>query len=258
MKVYFSVLKLFFPLIVLYGIFSCSDSSSPSNVEITSGIKGVVIDTSGKPLENVSVFCLYYTLVIPPDINYHVSLEKVSSIDDFEFNLEQNFPNPFSNSTFLRFSLPNKAFVRLSIFDKIENKRVYQFSDTLSEGYYQKFLDHIVDSLKLRNGPYRYSLNALLDDGTNYSAEKELFIISDKGKPNSKTNAQGQYKFDYKYTFEGDTLVVKHDEDISYTLSLTNTVYLLFKKDGFNPAVVRVTLYPEVLLTHDIVLTEDQ
>ncbi|NIU00779.1 MAG: hypothetical protein GWN01_07570, partial [Nitrosopumilaceae archaeon] len=49
----------------------------------------------------------------------------------------------------------------------------------------------------------------------NYSDTKELFINSDKGRPNVKTDEQGQYEFDYKYTFEGDTLVIKPDENYS-------------------------------------------
>lgn len=258
MKLYSFALTVILLLVVFYFVLSCSDPSSSSIVEIESGIKGVVTDTTGKALENVSVFCLYYTQYIPTNLNKKVSLEKLLKIGDFEFSLEQNFPNPFSNSTFLRFSLPNNALVILDIIDKTENEKVYHFSDSLSEGYYQKFFDNIVDSFHLRNGPYRYSMSAFLDDGTNHSADKELFIISDKGKPNSKTNGQGQYIFHYKYTFQGDTLVIKPDENYSYTIDLSNTVNLLFQKDGYNSTIIKVTLYPNILLAHDIVLTNER
>jgi len=255
---YSSILKCCLLLLVLCCVLSCNDPSSPSFVETKFGIKGVVTDTAGNVLENVNVFCLYYTQHIPSELDSHVSLERVAYASDFEFSLEQNFPNPFSNSTFLRFSLPSRAFVRLNIIDKFENKPVYQFSDTLLEGYYQQFLDNIVDSLQLRNGSYLYRLDALLDDGTSYSDSKELFIISDKGKPNSKTNEQGQYIFEYKYVFKGDTLVIKSDKNSSSIVQLTNIVYLLFKKDGYNSTIIRATLYPDILLAHDIVLTDER
>jgi hypothetical protein len=201
---------------------------------------------------------LYFTHHVAQDIKTHISIEKVSDIGDFEFSLEQNFPNPFSNSTFIRFSLPDRSLIHLNIVNKIENEKVLQYSAKLSKGYYQKYLNNIVDSLQLRNGIYRYSLNALLDNGTNYSDNKELFIISDKGEPNSKTDIHGQYSFDYKYSFAGDTLVIKNDENSSSTMTLTSTVNLLFTKAGYNSTIIRATLYPDTILIHNIVLTKER
>lgn len=253
MKMHLTSLKFLLLFIMLNGIMSCSDVSGPFNDEIKSGIKGVVVDTSGQALENVKVFSLYYTQFIPPDISRHISIKKNSNNNDFKFNLEQNFPNPFSNSTFLRYSLPNKATVNFNIIDK-NNEIVYQSTNTLQAGYFQYFLGNIVDSLQLLNGPYSYNLMALTENGNKYSDSKNLFIISDKGKPNSTTDKQGIYTFDYKQTFEGDSLVVKSNENDSYIINLTNTVYLLFEKKGYYSKTIRVTLLPNLMLIHDVVL----
>lgn len=258
MKIKPSIIKYLFILIFFYFLLSCSDVlCPPDNIEIDSGIKGIVTDTLGQPLENVDVFCLYYFSYLPNEVTQSFSLQKTSKIDSFAFNLAQNFPNPFSNSTFLRFSLPDKSSVDFKIINRISNKTVYKFSKELNGGYFQYYLKNIVDSLNLLNGPYSYTLNAQLKDGILYSDKKELFIISDKGRPNSITDSQGKYVFDYRYTFVGDSVIVNDRKEYLHSINLTNSVYLLFKKNGYYPKTIRVTLYPDVVLTNDIILIEE-
>ncbi|MBU2508689.1 MAG: hypothetical protein KJ799_18505 [Bacteroidetes bacterium] len=250
---------LFYPMMSLifimsHFLMSCNQDSFIVSVESGNGIRGVVRDTSGKALKDVKVFCLFYSYTIPVNLSISAVIERLSNREDFAFNLEQNFPNPFSNSTFLRFSLPTKAFVNLELIDKINNEIVYEFSDSLQAGYYQHYLRNIVDSLQLKNGAYLYTLNALVANDTNYSDTKELFIISNKSAPNSITNVHGQYEFNYNQIFEGDSVVVKFANNYTYTINLTNMVNILFEKEGYEPKIIPSTLYPNFVLDHDVVL----
>ena len=236
-------------------VFSCQTSSTGiENIQISAGLKGTVVDTTGRPLKNVKIFCLYHQRYIFQDINSKQSLKKMNTNKSFDFKLEQNFPNPFSNSTFIRFALPDSADIDFKVINKLNNKIGYQFSETLGGGYYQKYLDKIVEKYQLKNGPWRYTLTAKISDTLMYADTLELFVISDKGTPNSITNKYGIFYFDYREIFAGDSLVFKNIWDCSNTIHLGNTVNLLFEKEGYKPDVISVTMYPDIILDHDVVL----
>ena len=54
-----------------------------------------------------------------------------------EFLLEQNYPNPFNPATVIRFTLKEKGFVRLSIFDLLGREITSLVSDQLSANSYE-------------------------------------------------------------------------------------------------------------------------
>jgi hypothetical protein len=70
------------------------------------------------------------------------------------FSLDQNYPNPFSENTLIRFTLPASANVDLSIYDVTGQKVMNVVNEKLSEGKHQ----YAVDSKKLNTGIYYFTL----------------------------------------------------------------------------------------------------
>jgi len=84
-----------------------------------------------------------------------------SDIVEVEFSLEsfaldQNYPNPFNPSTSISFTIQNKAFVTLKIFNVLGNEITTLVSKNLDEG------KHTVqfDANELPSGVYLYTLTA--------------------------------------------------------------------------------------------------
>ena len=67
------------------------------------------------------------TTTIEPDDN---------SLIPAEFELKQNFPNPFNPSTTIKFDIPQQSDVRLEMFDALGQKVATLISDNLPAGSY--------------------------------------------------------------------------------------------------------------------------
>ena len=244
-------------IVFLQLLLSCDSSTDPYLV-LTSGVRGTVKDIQGKPIQDVQVYCLYYKYSLPIDLYKQNEQYKVVNTSDVKFELEQNFPNPFFNSTFVRYSLPSKSEIKLSITNPLDNKTVYKQEGTRNAGYYQFYLQNFVDSLNLSNGSYDVTLTAFSEKDTIYVDKKTLFIISDLGKPSSSTNLNGQYSFESAQTFEGDSVLVREKGGYNDIYFLSNKVNLLFKKKGYNSKMLNVTIYEDVILENDVVLIKEQ
>ncbi|MCK9210239.1 MAG: family 10 glycosylhydrolase [Ignavibacteriaceae bacterium] len=95
------------------------------------------------------------------------AVEDEKQIPD-HFELMQNYPNPFNPATTIQFSLPNKSFVTLKIFDVLGTE-----VQTLIEG--EKFAGNftiIFDASKLASGIYFYKLQT-----DNLIAVKKLVVL---------------------------------------------------------------------------------
>jgi len=73
-----------------------------------------------------------------------------------ELSLSQNFPNPFNPSTNISFSIPQKSFVSLKIFDLIGREAAIIFSGELSAGSYSQ----LWNASNMPSGVYFYRLHA--------------------------------------------------------------------------------------------------
>jgi hypothetical protein len=71
-----------------------------------------------------------------------------------EFQLSQNYPNPFTEQTIIKYCLPDKVKVKLELFDS-EKKKIKILVDEIKEaGTYQV----VLNSKGLRDGNYYYRM----------------------------------------------------------------------------------------------------
>jgi plastocyanin len=85
-----------------------------------------------------------------------------------KFDLKQNYPNPFNPSTTINFSIPQKDFVKLKIYNLAGEELKTLINEEKDAGSYQiKF-----DALNLPTGIYFYKLNT-----SNFSETKKMILL---------------------------------------------------------------------------------
>lgn len=105
-----------------------------------------------------------WILMADPSIITSINGELVQNID---YQLEQNYPNPFKNKTQIKFSIPHKQYVTLSVFDVYGNEIKTLVDGKKSHGDYKVNFN----ASKLKAGTYFYRLQA-----GNYTETKRLII----------------------------------------------------------------------------------
>ena len=84
------------------------------------------------------------------------------------FTLEQNYPNPFNPSTNIRYVLPSKAHVTLSVFNTL-GQQVATFVNEYQEAGYHNVA---IDGALLSSGVYFYRIHA-----GEYTATKKMLLL---------------------------------------------------------------------------------
>jgi hypothetical protein len=96
------------------------------------------------------------------------SVAPMTSELPLEFSLPQNYPNPFNPSTTIRYGLPHKTAVQLSIFNTLGQQVAELVNREQEAGYHEvKF-----DGSKLASGVYLYRIQA-----GSYVATKKLLLV---------------------------------------------------------------------------------
>ena len=80
----------------------------------------------------------------------------------------QNYPNPFNPSTTIRYALPQRSHVTLSIFNTFGQNVATLVNETQEPGYH----DVRFDGSNLASGVYFYRIKA-----DEYAATKKLLLI---------------------------------------------------------------------------------
>jgi len=95
----------------------------------------------------------------------------VSVTDDqtiAEYKLFQNYPNPFNPSTVISFTIPQKGFVTLKVFNLLGQETTTLVSKEMNAGKY----DYNFNAQNLPSGIYFYSLKA-----GNFTATKKMLLL---------------------------------------------------------------------------------
>ena len=101
-------------------------------------------------------------------VDYSVGIIQNSSVSPENYNLYQNFPNPFNPSTSIKFDIPKKSFVRVSVYDAIGREVAALVNNDLSPGEYS------VDwnAAAFPSGVYFYRINT-----GQYTEIKKMMLI---------------------------------------------------------------------------------
>ena len=142
---------------------SASISYSTGNTDTV-----ITVDTSGTRTVNVTANTVFVLTLVGPFGTTTVSAEVIVGGTPTDYSLGQNYPNPFSATTTIKFYLPKDDNVTLRVFD-INGREIA----TLAEGFQTKG-SHVIQwtPRRVASGVYRYRLTA-----GSYSKTRRLVIV---------------------------------------------------------------------------------
>ena len=91
---------------------------------------------------------------IPPD--EPVGIQPISNVVPDEFELHQNFPNPFNPTTTIRFDVSVSGNVSLKVYDVLGREVAVLADEYLRSGSYER----VFSTSDLSSGVYFYTLKA--------------------------------------------------------------------------------------------------
>ncbi len=101
-----------------------------------------------------------------------VGVAPVSTIAE-NFSLSQNYPNPFNPSTKINFSIPERGFVTMKIYDLLGKEVAELVNGDYSRGTYA--VDY--NAAGLSSGIYIYSIEAKTESGNVFKDTKKLTLV---------------------------------------------------------------------------------
>jgi len=115
------------------------------------------------------------------EINVDVRDDTRGGEKPFEFNLCQNHPNPFNQTTKIEFTLSHSGFVSLQIYDILGRKVKTLVSEQVSSGYKSVLWDGKNDAEEeVASGIYFYQLkieNIFSDKAEGFTETKKLMLL---------------------------------------------------------------------------------
>ncbi|MBK7378344.1 MAG: T9SS type A sorting domain-containing protein [Ignavibacteriales bacterium] len=134
-------------------------------------------------LNNVSAAGLYYLQRIVTnywgDPSLKLKYDETTDVKTVElkvpegFYLNQNYPNPFNPSTKISFSIPEKSFVTLKIYDMLGREVTELVNEELETGSFEKTFD----ASSLSSGVYIYRITAMKEGKILFNESKQMILI---------------------------------------------------------------------------------
>lgn len=90
-----------------------------------------------------------------------------------DFSLSQNYPNPFNPSTKINFSIPERSFVTLKVYDMLGKEVMELVNNNFSAGTYAVDMN----ANGLSTGIYMYSISASTESGNVLRDTKKLMLV---------------------------------------------------------------------------------
>ena len=154
--------------------FAISDKNGKFVVEgVTPGTYTVVADKMGYTTNQSFDVIADYLNNISNDISFTLIPEGVTSVGNNpieirDFKLYQNYPNPFNPSTTIKYSVPERTNVKLSIYNILGSEVANLVNETKNIGEYEVTFD----ASKFSSGVYLYKIEA-----GNYKVTKKLILM---------------------------------------------------------------------------------
>ncbi len=101
-----------------------------------------------------------------------VGISNISTVAE-NFTLSQNYPNPFNPSTKINFTLPERSFVTLKVYDMLGKEVMNLVESSLSAGKYAVDMN----AKGLSSGIYMYSIEARTESGSMLEDTKKLTLV---------------------------------------------------------------------------------
>jgi len=110
---------------------------------------------------------------------FKMSISGTEDVTDFipdEIQLFQNYPNPFNPSTIIQYSVSNKQFINLKVYDILGNEIATLVNEEKTAGTYEVEFSYGLNHQNLPSGVYFYQLRA----GNPSTGSGQVFVETKK------------------------------------------------------------------------------
>jgi hypothetical protein len=107
------------------------------------------------------------------ELNPHKENQIDQELSVLKYFLSDNYPNPFNPNTTIRYSIPNKSFVTLKVYDMLSREVAELVKEELETGNFEKTFD----ASSLASGVYIYRISAMKNGKILFNESKQMLLI---------------------------------------------------------------------------------